>query len=106
MPVPQKALIVRTGPSGHDGLDALNDELRRGWQVAHVTSMGGAAVGTTDDGPPVLAVAALVVLERAFEQPDEATLAAEALGEALDDTDSAVDEVVEEALDERGPMTG
>jgi hypothetical protein len=105
MPVPQKALIVRTGPAGHDGLDALNDELRRGWQVVHVTSMGGAAVGAAD-GPPALAVAALVVLERAPEQPDEAALAAEALGEALDDTDSAVDEVVEEALGEQDPMTG
>lgn len=39
--MPQKALIVRTGPDGHEGLKELNLELERGWRVATVSPMGG-----------------------------------------------------------------
>ena len=53
----QKAVIVRTGPDGHDGLEALNIELERGWRVAEVTPMGGAETAAT--APTHAAVAAL-----------------------------------------------
>lgn len=58
----QKALIVRTGPDGHDGLEKLNVELERGWRVAQIAPMGGAG-GSTDDRSH----AALVILERRDE---------------------------------------
>lgn len=61
----QKALIVRTGPDGHEGLDELNIELERGWRVAEMGPMGG-ATGPTP-GP---SHAALVVLEEAREVVD------------------------------------
>lgn len=87
----QKAVIVRTGPDGHDGLKALNVELERGWQVAEVAPMGGAA---TDAAP--LPHAALVVLERRDPErptPAAAVAALEALGE---ESEEVVEQVVEE----------
>jgi len=89
--MPQKALIIRTGPSGHEGLEELNIELERGWQVAEVASMGGAA--TADEGPTH---AALVVLERRGPDrptPSAAVAALEALGTESEDV---VEQVVEE----------
>jgi hypothetical protein len=88
----QKALIVRTGPDGHDGLEELNIELERGWQVAEVAPMGGAA---TDASAPTHA--ALVVLERRDSDrptPTAAVAALEALGE---ESEEVVEQVVEEA---------
>ncbi|MFB6248573.1 MAG: hypothetical protein ABEL97_08395 [Salinibacter sp.] len=87
----QKALIVRTGPDGHDGLEALNIELERGWQVAEVAPMGGAA---TDATTPTHAT--LVVLERRDPDrptPTAAVAALEALGE---ESEEVVEQVVEE----------
>ena len=69
----QKAIIVRTGPDGHEGLRALNLELERGWRVVEVAPMGGAA--GTPDAP---CHAALVILENT-PQDEDPTLAVEAL---------------------------
>jgi hypothetical protein len=90
----QKALIVRTGPEGPDGLDALNTALNKGWRVAQVAPMGGAGGGQTTD----FSHAALVILElgRAAE---EALLAAE---EAIEEPDEVVEEVVEELAEGDG----
>ncbi|MFP4227585.1 MAG: hypothetical protein ACLFTE_02010 [Salinivenus sp.] len=83
----QKALIVRTGPDGHDGLEALNIELERGWRVAQVAPMGGAA------GPAETPChAALVILERRAEDAGP-SLAVEALEH---ETKSTVEEVVDD----------
>ncbi len=54
----QHVHLVTAGPSGADGLDAVNERLKRGWRVAHVAPMGAAGAG---EG---VAFAALVVLER------------------------------------------
>ncbi len=90
----QKALIVRTGPNGHDGLDELNIELERGWQVAEVSPMGGAQ--TRAESPTH---AALVILER--RDPDRPTSAAAvaALEEIGKESDEVVEQVIEEAED-------
>jgi hypothetical protein len=92
----QKALIVRTGPDGHDGLEALNIALERGWRVAKVAPMGGAA-GPADTP----CHAALVILERADQH--QPTLAVEALerierggGSIREDVLNDPDEVVED----------
>jgi hypothetical protein len=82
----QKALIVRTGPGGHEGLKELNVELERGWRVATVSPMGGA--GETGDAP---CHAALVVLER---RDNGATMAVEALERAEREASSVVEEVM------------
>ncbi len=83
----QKALIVRTGPDGHEGLKELNLELERGWRVVNVSPMGGA--GVADDAP---CHAALVVLE---QRPDEgATVAVEAVERAESKAKSVVEEVM------------
>jgi hypothetical protein len=87
----QKAIIVRTGPSGHDGLEELNIELERGWQVAEVAPMGGAA--PTDEGPTH---AALVVLERRDPDRPTPTAAVAALEEIGDESEDVVEQVVEE----------
>lgn len=86
----QKALIVRTGPEGHDGLKKLNVHLERGWQVERVAAMGGA--GPVEDGPTH---AALVVLER--RGPDRPTPAAAvaALEEIGNESEQVVEQVVE-----------
>jgi hypothetical protein len=90
----QKAVIVRTGPDGHDGLHELNVELERGWVVAEVAPMGGAA--PVDQGPTH---AALVILERR-ERPRPGSAAAVAALEALGaESEEAVEQVVEEAED-------
>lgn len=88
----QKALIVRTGPEGHDGLEELNIELERGWQVAKVAPMGGA--GSTGDAPTH---AALVILER--RDPDQADplAAVAALEEIGEESEEVIEHVVEEA---------
>jgi hypothetical protein len=90
----QKALIVRTGPEGHDGLKELNIELERGWTVAEVSSMGGA--DTSAEAPTH---AALVILER--RDPDRPTPAAAvaALEEIGKESEEIVEQVVEEAED-------
>lgn len=85
----QKALIVRTGPDGHDGLKELNIELERGWRVAQVAPMGGAAGPA--DAP---CHAALVVLERADRR--QPTLAVEALERIERSGESVVEEVIED----------
>jgi len=87
----QKALIVRTGPNGHDGLDELNIELERGWQVAEVAPMGGAA--TDEEGPTH---AALVVLERRDPDRPTPTAAVAALEEIGDESEEVVEQVVED----------
>lgn len=84
----QKALIVRTGPNGHDGLKRLNLELEKGWRVATVSPMGGA--GDAGDGP---CHAALVVLERRSHD-EGATLAVEALERAESEAQSVVEDVM------------
>jgi hypothetical protein len=89
----QKAVIVRTGPDGHDGLEALNIELERGWRVAEVAPMGGAE--TRAEAPTH---AALVILERR-ERRDETPAAAVAALEELGAESKAVEDVVEEADD-------
>ncbi len=83
----QKALIVRTGPDGHEGLKELNLELERGWRVARVSPMGGA--GDAGDGP---CHAALVVLER--RDGEGATVAIEAVERAEREATSVVEEVM------------
>lgn len=89
----QKALIVRTGPDGHDGLEALNAELDRGWRVAEVSPMGGA--DTTASGPTH---AALVILERR-ERRDATPAAAVAALEELGAESQIVEEVVNDPED-------
>lgn len=69
----QKALIVRTGPAGHDGLKELNLELERGWQVADISPMGGASSPAEE-----YSHAALVILEHRDETASP-SLAVEAL---------------------------
>ncbi|PQJ33677.1 hypothetical protein BSZ35_02855 [Salinibacter sp. 10B] len=88
----QKAVIVRTGPEGHDGLEELNIELERGWTVAEVCAMGGA-----DTSAAAPTHAALVILER--RDPDRATPAAAvaALEEIGDESEEVVEQVIEEA---------
>jgi len=83
----QKALIVRTGPDGHEGLKELNLELERGWRVATVSPMGGA--GDAEDAP---CHAALVVLER--RKNEGATVAVETLERAKWEAETAVEEVM------------
>lgn len=59
----QKAMLVRWNAHRAYGLDELNIALNRGWRVAQVTPMGGAAVGSPEEGSE-LCLAALVVIER------------------------------------------
>lgn len=89
----QKALIVRTGPEGHDGLRELNVELERGWRVARVTAMGGA--GNGDDEAPTHA--ALVILEREDRDQPSPAAAIAALEEIGQESEEVVEQVVEEA---------
>lgn len=86
----QKAVIVRTGPDGHDGLEALNIKLERGWRVAEVSPMGGA-----ETAAPAPTHAALVILERR-ERRDETPAAAVAALEEL----GAESEIAEEIVDD------
>ena len=89
----QKALIVRTGPEGHDGLKELNLELERGWRVTSVSAMGGAGDG--DDEAPTHA--ALVVLEREDRDQPSPAAAVAALEELGQESGEVVEQVVEEA---------
>lgn len=82
----QKALIVRTGPDGPEGLRELNLELEKGWRVATVSPMGGA--GAAGDAP---CHAALVVLER---RDDRATVAVEAVERAEREAASVVEDLM------------
>jgi len=91
MSMTQKAMIVKTGPNGNDGLEELNIELERGWVVADVASMGGAG-GATDE--PV--VAALVILEHRDRPDVEPEIATEAVDIKEEDAEEVVDEVVDE----------
>ncbi|WP_263840958.1 hypothetical protein [Salinibacter sp.] len=88
--MPQKALIVRTGPDGHadghEGLDELNLELERGWRVHTVSPMGGA--GDAGEAP---CHAAPLVLEQRGEGP---TVAVEALERAESEAQSVVEEIM------------
>jgi hypothetical protein len=87
----QKALIVKTGPDGHEGLEELNIELERGWRVAEVAPMGGAGGATASPGH-----AALVILEgRDLNEPEPA-VAAKEIQEVEEEADEVVEEVVEE----------
>ncbi len=88
----QKALIVRTGPGGHDGLRELNLELERGWRVVRVTAMGGA--GDAAEGPTH---AALVVLERRERDQPSPPAAVAALEEIGAESEEVVEQVVEDA---------
>lgn len=83
----QKALIVRTGPDGHEGLKKLNVHLEKGWRVATVSPMGGA--GAVENAP---CHAALVVLERRGDQG--ATVAVEAVERAEREATSVIEEVM------------
>lgn len=89
----QKALIVRTGPDGHDGLRELNVELERGWRVARVTAMGGA--GKVD--AEALTHAALVVLEREERDQPNPAAAVAALEQIGTESEEVVEQVIEEA---------
>ena len=82
----QKALIVRTGPDGHEGLKELNVHLEKGWRVATVSPMGGA--GEAEGAP---CHAALVVLE---QRDEGTTVAIEALERAEREASSVVEEVM------------
>lgn len=88
----QQALIVRTGPDGHEGLEELNIELERGWSVAEMSPMGG-ATGPTP-GPNH---AALVVLERQERDRPSPAAAVAALEEIGSETEHTVEHVLEEA---------
>jgi hypothetical protein len=94
MSTSQKAMIVKTGPDGHAGLDELNIELDRGWTVAEVAPMSGAG-GATD--APV--VAALVILEHDDRPETEPKIATEAVDIEQEETEEVVDEVVDEIDD-------
>lgn len=83
----QKALIVRTGPDGHEGLEKLNLHLEKGWRVATVSPMGGA--GEAGGAP---CHAALVVLERRGGKGT--TVAVEAVERAESEAKSVVEEVM------------
>ncbi|MEF8816518.1 MAG: hypothetical protein V5A20_12300 [Salinibacter sp.] len=83
----QKALIVRTGPDGHEGLKKLNVHLEQGWRVATVSPMGGA--GEADGAP---CHAALVVLDR--RDAEGTTVAVEAVERAESEAKSVVEEVM------------
>lgn len=88
--MPQKALIVRTSPDGHDGLTELNLELEQGWRVAEMTPMGGA--GGATERP---CHAALVILEH--QDPDQTgpSVAAQTLEEVEEETEKAVEEATQ-----------
>jgi hypothetical protein len=88
----QKALIVRTGPDGHDGLKKLNVQLERGWRVARISAMGGA--GEVEEGPTH---AALVILERRNRDQPSPAAAVAALEEIGAESEEVVEQVVEEA---------
>lgn len=83
----QKALIVRTGPDGHEGLKELNLELERGWRVSTVSPMGGA--GDAKEAP---CHAALVILEQ--RKQDAPTMAVEAVERATWEAETVVEEVM------------
>lgn len=86
----QKALIIRTGPDGHEGLEELNVELERGWRVAQMAPMGGAA--GAGDAP---CHAALVIIERSDEE-EGSTLAVEALERTEREAGTVVEEVMKD----------
>ncbi len=90
----QKALIVRTGPDGHDGLKELNLELERGWRVARIAAMGGA--GDVKEAP---GHAALVILERRDPDRPAPAAAVAALEEIGSKSEKAVEHVMEEATE-------
>ena len=90
----QKALIVRTGPEGHEGLKELNIELERGWRVVRVRPMGGAGATGAE-----LTHAALVVLERQDREQPSPAAAVAALEEIGEGSEEVVEQVVEEADD-------
>lgn len=86
MPASQYVHLVTTGPGGTQGLDAVNDRLKKGWRVAHIAPMGAAGGGTT--GGEGVAFASLIVLERSghetegvLEQIEEEIERVEATGE-------------------------
>jgi hypothetical protein len=93
----QKALIIRTGPGGHDGLKELNIELERGWRVARMTAMGG--TGESDDAPTH---AALVILERRDRDQPSSAAAVAALEEIGAESEEVVEQVVEETVEDNG----
>jgi len=99
----QKAVIVRTGPEGHDGLDELNIELERGWRVARVSAMGGA--GDPAEGPTH---AALVILDRRERDEPSPAAAVAALEEIGAESEEVVEQVVEEGVEGNGaePIDG
>lgn len=88
--MPQKALIVRTGPEGHEGLKELNVELEQGWRVVETTPMGGAG-GAAEE--PCLA--ALVIIEHRDPEESGPGTMAEPLEEAEEEAEEMVEEVVE-----------
>jgi hypothetical protein len=92
-------MIVRTGPNGPDGLEALNVELDRGWRVAEVAPMGGA-----DTAAPAPTHAALVILERRERRdatPDAAVAALEELGSESEIAKEVVD-THEDGIEDNG----
>ena len=73
----QHVLLVTTGPGGTQGLDAVNERLKKGWRVAHITPMGAAGNGEGAE------FAALVVIERSG---DEAESVLEHIEEEMEET--------------------
>ena len=64
----QRAMILRQGPQGVEGLAELNAALLQGWHVVHTT---GLPLTVTGDVPDGVQFAALVVLEQAGATPSE-----------------------------------
>ena len=73
----QHALLVTSGPGGIQGLDTVNERLKKGWRVAHVAPMGAAGSGSETQ------FAALVVIERSG---DEAESVLEQIEEEIEET--------------------
>lgn len=73
----QHILLVTHAHSGTQGLDAVNERLKKGWRVAHVAPMGAAGNG---DGAEF---AALVVIERSG-----------------DEAESVLEQIIEEEIEE------
>lgn len=88
--MPQKALIVRTTPDGHEGLTELNVELEQGWQVAEISPMGGAGGATK-----IPCHAALVILEHRDPDQSGSAVAAQTLEEVEEEAEKAVEEAAQ-----------
>jgi hypothetical protein len=96
MKTEQKALIVTTDTVKTRGLDELNIHLGRGWRVAHVSPMGGAAYGAHQGDAPSMCLAALVILER----PTDSAI------DILEQVGEQAEELLDEISEGDGSHTG